>query len=348
MYTTMLVFENQTLLEKLKNLPVWGQISDFKIETIVNNGTAAYKEMQYHHYDLIIAQIDLNGMSGLQLLNHAKHEKLCEHVVLYSDNLDYNSARQSIILGAYDYFVGSFESNMLYSVFSRIKNELYKDKSAEIYYAEELLDFFVKHNSGIDNYIDTMMNKIYATSSDILNANEKIHEIYKTIVDEIFEHNGWLDLYIEQHSFDIAEKLNTKDRYSFKDIFRTKLEELFTTYCELYPKVNNAKIQEILLFILDNPESNLKQKSIAANMYINSSSLSTIFAAQTGDRFVDYLTKVKLRRAGILLKHTMLPINEIAARLDYKDTGYFSRLFKKFYGMTPSEYRMPDGYDYQI
>ena len=49
--------------------------------------------------------------------------------------------------------------------------------------------------------------------------------------------------------------------------------------------------------ILNNPENNLKQKDIAIELYINSSYLSTVFPAQTGIRFVDYLTTVKLKRA---------------------------------------------------
>ncbi|MBQ6554307.1 MAG: helix-turn-helix transcriptional regulator, partial [Firmicutes bacterium] len=95
-------------------------------------------------------------------------------------------------------------------------------------------------------------------------------------------------------------------------------------------------------------ESDLKQKSIAASLYMNSSYLSTVFTAHTQQRFVDYLTNVKLRRAAWLLRNTNLKVTDIAERLDYKDMGYFSRLFKKKYGITPSDYRIPDNYNYYI
>ena len=39
-----------------------------------------------------------------------------------------------------------------------------------------------------------------------------------------------------------------------------------------------------------------------------------------------------------------MKITEIALRLDYKDVGYFSQLFKKQYGIVPSQYRLPDNY----
>lgn len=104
----------------------------------------------------------------------------------------------------------------------------------------------------------------------------------------------------------------------------------------------------IILYILNNPESDLKQKTIASKLYMNSSYLSTVFATQTGMRFVDYITTVRLKRAGWLLKNTEMKITEIALRLDYKDVGYFSQLFKKQYGIVPSQYRLPDNYNYQI
>ena len=112
--------------------------------------------------------------------------------------------------------------------------------------------------------------------------------------------------------------------------------------------MNYEKIREVILYILNNPESDLKQKTIAAELYINSSYLSTVFAAQTQQRFVDYLTTVKLKHAGWLLQNTDMKVTEIAMRLDYKDIGYFSRLFKQRFGVTPTEFRIPDGYTYQI
>ena len=43
-----------------------------------------------------------------------------------------------------------------------------------------------------------------------------------------------------------------------------------------------------------------------------------------------------------------MKITDIAERLDYKDIGYFSRIFKNKYKLPPSAYRLSDGYDFQI
>ena len=57
---------------------------------------------------------------------------------------------------------------------------------------------------------------------------------------------------------------------------------------------------------------------------------------------------VKMKRAAHLLKHTKRKVIDIAGALDYKDMGYFLKKFKAKYGVTPSQYRIPETYEFQI
>jgi two-component system response regulator YesN len=57
---------------------------------------------------------------------------------------------------------------------------------------------------------------------------------------------------------------------------------------------------------------------------------------------------VKMARAEYLFKASNRKIYEIGDELGYKDINYFSKLFKKYYGKTPSEYKNTDYIDYQI
>ena len=107
-------------------------------------------------------------------------------------------------------------------------------------------------------------------------------------------------------------------------------------------------MNNLIEYVLFNPESDLRQKVLSEEMHINKSYLSTIFTAQTGIRFVDYISNVRLYRAAWLLKNTEMKINEIALRIEYKDVAYFSKLFKRKFGCSPSEYRLPDSYDFEI
>lgn len=348
MYKVLLVFDSYSLLEKIKNLCIWGDSSEFKIEDIANDGITAYRKMRKNRYDLVITEIRITGIDGLQLLRSAKKEGLCSHIVLCSDFVDFNYARQGIILGAFDYFVSPFDESLFFSMFNRIKNETFENEASGIYYAEEIEALFEKRDNNIYDYISNMLDKIYSEDKDLINADKRARQICKSVFDEVFSHNEWLDLYVVQQDFYSFDGINESNQTSYKNRYNKILCNLFDEFCNLCPDAKNTKIKEVILYILNNPENDLKQKSIASELYINSSYLSTVFMAQTEIRFVDYLNTVKLKRAAFLLKETNMKIIDIAARLDYKDIGYFSRLFKNKFNITPSEYRLPDEYDYQI
>ena len=129
---------------------------------------------------------------------------------------------------------------------------------------------------------------------------------------------------------------------------KAAMASLFALKCELFPKVANETIDSAINYIVNDPEGDLRQTSVAEKLYINSSYLSTVFTAHTNRRFVDYVNDVRLRRAARLLLGTDLKIADIAERLEYHDLAYFSKLFKRKFGMTPSLYRIPENYNYQI
>ena len=288
---------------------------------------SAYRKIRENRYDLVITEIRIMGMDGLQLLRNVKKEGICSHIVLCSEFEDFNYARQGIILGAYDYFVKPFDETLFFSMFNRIKNETFGGEATGIYYAEEVINYFERRDTGIYDYISNMIEEVYNTGEDILKADKKVRSICKAVIDDVFNHNDWLDLYIVQEDFYSFDGINERNQNSYKKRYKDIICNLFDEYCELFPNCNNSKIYEVIQYILNNPENNLKQKDIATELYINSSYLSTVFPAQTGIRFVDYLTTVKLKRVVWLLKETNMKITDIAERLDYKDIGYFSRLF---------------------
>ena len=79
---------------------------------------------------------------------------------------------------------------------------------------------------------------------------------------------------------------------------------------------------------------------IADELNISSPYLSRLFKSETGVNFKEYLTRLRLDKARELLRDTGLRVYEIADATGYPDQKYFSEIFKKRTGMTPSEYRV--------
>lgn len=84
-------------------------------------------------------------------------------------------------------------------------------------------------------------------------------------------------------------------------------------------------------------------RELADELQISPGYLSVRLKKQTGMNFSEYLMQIRLRKAQRMLRTTDKRIVDIAAQAGYPDQFYFSRLFKRATGMTPSEYRKQGG-----
>jgi len=78
---------------------------------------------------------------------------------------------------------------------------------------------------------------------------------------------------------------------------------------------------------------------IADKMFITPAYLSTLFKSTMGVTFIEHLTRIRITKAKQLLKQTHLKNYEVAERVGYHDSRYFSQIFKKKVGLSPSEFR---------
>lgn len=77
---------------------------------------------------------------------------------------------------------------------------------------------------------------------------------------------------------------------------------------------------------------------MANHFHINHSHLSRLFKRETGENFLEYVTRMKMSRAKELLDKSNRTVEEIAEQIGY-EKGYFHKIFKKVTGVTPNEYR---------
>lgn len=88
-----------------------------------------------------------------------------------------------------------------------------------------------------------------------------------------------------------------------------------------------------------NEDKDISLEYIQEHYYVNLAYFSRAFKEIVGIPFTRYRQNHKMRYAAFLLEHTNCRLYEIAEKLDYEDERYFSRVFKKHYGMTPREWR---------
>ncbi|OPJ59357.1 response regulator transcription factor [Clostridium chromiireducens] len=99
---------------------------------------------------------------------------------------------------------------------------------------------------------------------------------------------------------------------------------------------------KIISFIKDYVRENYKDarlEDIAESVHMNPNYLSQFFKQKTGERFSNYLIKVKMNRAADLLNNIRYKTYEVSEMVGYSNTKNFTRTFKSYYGKSPKEYR---------
>ena len=86
-------------------------------------------------------------------------------------------------------------------------------------------------------------------------------------------------------------------------------------------------------------DPDLSLNEMAALVNLSASHFSVVFSQETGHTFKEYLTDIRIRKAKELLRMTGLRSADIADRVGYNDPHYFSSVFKKHTGLSPSEFR---------
>ncbi|TVY12046.1 helix-turn-helix transcriptional regulator [Paenibacillus cremeus] len=81
---------------------------------------------------------------------------------------------------------------------------------------------------------------------------------------------------------------------------------------------------------------------IAEFIGLSCSHFCVLFRKESGMTFLEYLTKLRIERACSILRNTEVKVYQVAPLVGYQDAKYFTQVFRKMMGMTPSEYRIAE------
>lgn len=127
------------------------------------------------------------------------------------------------------------------------------------------------------------------------------------------------------------------------DEMNTLLEESARSVVTKVNNYNNKSIKLILRkaveYIHEHYHEQITLNEVAEHTFVSTYYISRMFKKEMGKNFVDYLNELRMEKARELLKDVRYKTYEVAEKVGIPDAHYFSRLFKKYVGMTPTEYR---------
>lgn len=104
-------------------------------------------------------------------------------------------------------------------------------------------------------------------------------------------------------------------------------------------QANNIYIKRAILYVRNNYTKDISVTTVSQYLAISEAYFCRLFKKETGFTFWQYLTNYRIHVATGLLYNFPLKIYEVANQVGFADTNYFSVVFKKIMGVTPTEYQ---------
>jgi two-component system, response regulator YesN len=229
-------------------------------------------------------------------------------------NIDYNNIKDRV--KAYSNVINNKDYDLIYSLDftdkQRLKNDL-KQLMSDI------------KNAGRDSYLYSQM----IISNIYMSAIKALKEIGGN-VEEVFNHP--LEEFKQLASNPTLDRVEDKLLVMLFKIADYINERKFGKYAFIIEKAKLYIHQQY-----QNP--NLSIEDVARYVNMSNSYFSILFKQETGQTFVDYLTSFRIEKAKYLLKVSGYRSYEISDQVGFNNSTYFSTIFKKYIGCSPTEYR---------
>lgn len=170
------------------------------------------------------------------------------------------------------------------------------------------------------------------------------------------EGEDWLILWSAHTKFSLQELQAEMSQTQMESIAHTakvpcrfaQLREVYMECCEAHHQaIRRWKeerqypilIREAMNYIHEHYMDNLTLEKVSESIHVSPAYISRLFYKETGSTFIDYVTKYRMEKAKQLLLRTELRTYEVAEKVGYKNSKYFLKVFKRWVGTTPGEYR---------
>ncbi len=183
-------------------------------------------------------------------------------------------------------------------------------------------------------------NMLESRITDRLRNAKNFLIVLNTLSRKAVENGGVHPIYIDSISSDFAFKIEAaKNTDECDELFFTMIRKYSRLVQKHSQKGYSLLVQKVITCIDTDITADLSLKTQAKLLNVNPSYLSTLFKKETGITLTDYVNKKRVERAKHLLKNSSTQIQTVAQSCGMLDVNYFTKIFKKYEGVTPKEYR---------
>jgi Response regulator containing CheY-like receiver domain and AraC-type DNA-binding domain len=199
----------------------------------------------------------------------------------------------------------SRDSSGAVNLITEFYNEMKKGKNCSIEYIRRTsLEIYMHIKELLHNELQISINDVFREDILLHNTIERLE-----VLDDYIQ---WFQMFFD---------------YIFSYIFESGLME------------SNDTINQVKYYLNRHYNEQISLQSISDKFGINLYYLSQLFKKETGENFVNYLSRIRIEKAKKLLKDSGFSVKEIAGKVGYDDEKYFIKVFSKQAGLSPGRYR---------
>ncbi len=341
MYRILIADDKEVFRRKLKRMNYFRENSDkFSIDFEARNGLEALEILKKNKVDVVLTDIRMPFVDGVELLKQINEKELCRCVLLLSEFADFNYAKEGILNGAFDYILKPVDEDKISEAFERVYrfiNSVSKPQLVEISDVELLADSIL---AGERMDVIACANRI-VTGQFLRSENAKFGPSMRIFLDKLqnllVSKLPYLEHYLSLPT--CMNELTDVAPDSFVSSFTEHMLAISDSVSLLTVNTRNIQVQEACLGILNNPDGKTDIGDIAKRLFTNRKYLSSLIKRETGKSAIKYISHVKMERARKLLLDSDKNIGEIAEQLGFENVDYFSKVFRKSAGVSPREFR---------
>lgn len=371
MYSLLIVDDEWMIREGLSKTIPW-EDWDIQVADTASNGHDAIALMKVNPPDILLTDIRMPGIDGLELVEYCRDTFSHMKLVILTGHNEFKYAQKALRIGADDLILKPTNDKELESIMKRmtaelsdsaateaetlnlLANQMIEDPSEAVEKKLEAYDLTpcfgclkIQHQQPLTCDFLTYVQREF-TCIELLAENCRLELLFYGIENK----RVWIQTV--NHLEGVLSNGGEKAGLIASDLCRS-LPGWKSIYIQAAAPVENDDrgrgirwydsgdytfpVTEAVAYINKHYDHLLNQSEMADYYYVSTSQFSKQFKKFTGLNFVDYLTEIRIDEGKKLLRHSDMKTYDIAAKTGYVEPRYFSQLFKKKTGMTPRQFR---------
>lgn len=330
------------------------------------NGRDALELLTNHHVDVLLSDIQMPFINGIELVSQIKEQNPDIEVLFFSGYDDFTYVKAALSLKAVNYILKPVDPTefhkLLTEIVSRLDSHKIEYAKSEQYIEAHFHDTARKipaessSHTSIDDTTSLILHNI-ETAIKMKQAEQLTQQVHD-LLDQYTDLPNISHIYIRHVCTTLLKMLISvlptqsdedlqniaKEVYSFRhfsDIIKM-IEYYLSLAVSTFEQEQNAPnyaIYQVEQYIRLHYSEDLTLNTLADLVYLNPNYLSNVFAQVTGCTLNKYIKQIRMEKAQELLLNTNMKVTDISQTVGYSNTSYFCKTFQKMFGTTPERFR---------